>query len=168
MYLNSGPRTMETWDWDSNTRPIPERLEFFLDYGHWLLAMSVVTIWPFIFVVSRVRRVPSSATPWAGPARVIAALTVFISMVFVRYMLDINDPGITDDLVRNFGYYSSVRPWFVVPYLVAAATVIVLYLTFRAWRERWWSLFGRIHYTLAAPALVWSLAKLARWEFIGP
>lgn len=167
MYLNSGPRTMETWDWDSNTRPIPERFEFLMDYAHWLLTMSVLTIWPLIFVVSRVRRVPSSTTSWAGPARVIAALALFASLAFARSLLDINDPEITDDLVRNFGYYSSVRPWFIVPYIVSAATVVILYLTFRAWRERWWSLFGRIHYTLATPALIWSLVKLARWGFIG-
>ena len=167
MYLNNGPRTMETWEWESDTRPIPERLEFLLDYAHWLLAMSVVTIWPLIFIVSRVRRVPSSTDSWAGPARVIAAVALFASLAFSRSFLDINDPEITDDLVRNFGYYSSVRPWFIVPYIVSAATVVVLYLTFRAWRDRWWSVFGRVHYTLAALALVWSLAKLARWDFIG-
>ena len=167
MYLNSGPRTMETWEWESDTRPIPQQLEWYLDYAHWLLAMSVVTIWPLIFVVSRVRRVPSSTDSWAGPARVIAAVALFASLAFSRSFLDINDPEITDDLVRNFGYYSSVRPWFIVPYIVSAATAIVLYLTFRAWRDRWWSLFGRVHYTLAALALVWSLAKLARWDFIG-
>ena len=167
MYLNSGPRTMETWEWDSNTRPIPVRFEWWMDYAHWLAAMSAVTIWPFIFIVSLVRRVPSSTARWAGPARVVAALALFASLVFARSFLDINDPEITDDLVRNFGYYSSVRPWFIVPYLVAAATAIVLYLTFRAWRDRWWSLFGRVHYTLAALTLVWSLAKLARWDFIG-
>ncbi len=167
MYLNNGPRAMETWDWESDTRPIPERFEFLLDYAFWFVTMSVVTIWPLIFIVSRLRRVPSSTDSWAGPARVIAAVALFASLAFSRSFLDINDPEITDDLVRNFGYYSSVRPWFIVPYIVSAATVVVLYLTFRAWRDRWWSLFGRVHYTLAALALIWSLAKLARWDFIG-
>ena len=167
MYLNNGPRTMETWEWESDTRPIPERFEFWMDYAHWLVTMSVVTIWPLIFIVSLVRRVPSSTTSWAGPARVIAAVALFASLDFSRSMLDINDPEITDDLVRNFGYYSSVRPWFIVPYLVWAATALVLYLTYRSWRDRWWSVFGRVHYTLALLALVWWLAKLTRWDFIG-
>ena len=78
------------------------------------------------------------------------------------------DQTITDDVVRNFGYYSSIRQWFIIPYLIAPIAVLVLYLTYRAWRERWWSLLGRVHYTLVALSLVWSLVFLRLWEFIGP
>ena len=122
-------------------------------------------IWP-IFVVSRRRQVPSSTNRLAGPARVIAAAALLIIGGFISWL--VLDQTITDDVVRNFGYYSSIRQWFIIPYLIAPIAVLVLYLTYRAWRERWWSLLGRVHYTLVALSLVWSLVFLRLWEFIGP
>ena len=95
----------------------------------------------------------------------LAAVALFATWGFTRWVLDNGD--LTDDLVRNFGYFSSVRPWFIVPYLVWAATALVVYLTFRAWWKRWWSVWGRIHYTLALIALAWWLERLIRWDFIG-
>jgi len=45
-----------------------------------------------------------------------------------------------------------------IPVLTAALAAVMLVLTASAWRRRWWSVFGRIHYslvTLAALAFVW-------------
>ena len=61
----------------------------------------------------------------------------------------------TDGMVRNFGYYSWVRPLFVIPYLTAAAIVYVLYLARRSWRDRWWNGLGRMHYSIVAITLLW-------------
>ena len=61
----------------------------------------------------------------------------------------------TDEVVRNFGYYPWVRPLFVTPYLTAAATVYVLYLALRSWRDKWWTRLGRLHYSVVAVTLAW-------------
>ena len=62
---------------------------------------------------------------------------------------------LTDDVVRDFGYYGWVMPLFYIPYLLAAATTYVLYLAFRSWREKWWTGLGRVHYTIVAITLAW-------------
>ncbi len=198
IYLNRGPRTMDTQDWaigsslrstlfpvdavatassliqgvattSSLTQPVAT--------ASWLIQgvagvpvptvwpLTVLTVWPIIFVVSRRRQVPSSTNRLAGPARVIAGAALLIIAGFILWV----HPGEgTDDVVRNFGYYPSIRLWFVIPYLIAPIAVLVLYLAYRAWRERWWSLLGRVHYTLVALSIVWSLVYLRVWGFIGP
>ena len=165
LYLNRGPRAMATWHFDAVNPPIPEGLESWLNRAHLYVTYSVFTIWPLLFLFSILRGGPGSviSQPWL--ARLLAAVALFATWGFTRWVLDNGD--LTDDLVRNFGYFSSVRPWFIVPYLVWAATALVVYLTFRAWWKRWWSVWGRIHYTLALIALAWWLERLVRWDFIG-
>ena len=185
IYLNRGPRTIDTRYWDSDGLLVSRLLPV-----QWVAQLSVLTVWPMfvltawpvsvltvwlafvltvwsaIFVVSRRRQVPSSTSRLAGPARVIAGAALLIIGGFISWA--VFDQRITDAIVRNFGYYSSIRQWFIIPYLIAPIAVLVLYLTYRAWRERWWSLLGRVHYTLVALSLVWSLAFLRLWGFIGP
>ena len=185
IYLNQGLRTIDTRYWDSDGLLVSRLLPV-----QWVAQLSVLTVWPMfvltawplsvltvwplsvltvwavIFLVSRRRQVPSSTSRLAGPARVIAGAALLIIGGFISWA--VFDQTITDDIVSNFGYYSSIRQWFIIPYLIAPIAVLVLYLTYRAWRERWWSLLGRVHYTLVALSLVWSLVFLNLWEFIGP
>ena len=95
----------------------------------------------------------------------IAAAALLIIVGFIFWALPGED---TADIVSNFGYYTSIRQWFIIPYLIAPIAVLVLYLAYRAWRERWWSLLGRVHYSLVTLSLVWSLVYLRLWGFIGP
>ena len=165
IYLNRGIRTVDTWHFDEANPPIPLGLESWLNRAHAYVTLSVVLVWPLLLLYSLRRRGLLSVRSRAWIARFIAAAALLATWVFTRWVLE--NGNLTDDLVRNFGYFSSARPWFIVPYLVWAATAPVLYLTIRAWRERWWSLIGRIHYTLVLLALAWWLERLVRWEFIG-
>ena len=90
-----------------------------------------------------------------------AALLIIVGFILWAPTAD------TDVVVRNFGYHPSIRQWFIIPYLIAPIAVLVLDLAHRAWRERWWSLLGRVHYSLVALSLVWSLVYLRIWGFIG-
>ena len=213
IYLNRGPRTMDTQDWgigsslrstlfpgyavavaswmmqvvataSSLSQPVATasrliqgvaEVAVLLEWPQdvlivWLLAvlivwpLTVLIVWPIIFVVSRRRQVPSSTNRLAGPARVIAGAALLIIAGFILWV----HPSGDTDVVRNFGYHPPMRQWFVIPYLTAPIAVLVLYLAYRAWRERWWSLIGRVHYTLVALAIVWSLLYLRVWGFIGP
>ena len=129
MYLNRGPRTMGSWHFDSVNPPIPETLELWMNLGHIFVTLSVLIVWPLLFLHGLLRRGRRSVLSRAWLARLIAAATLFATLGFTRWVL--NNGGITDDLVQNFGYYSSARPWFIVPYIVWAATALVLYLTYR-------------------------------------
>ena len=73
---------------------------------------------------------------------------------------------VTDGMVRNFGYYSWVRPLFVIPYLTAAAIAYALYLARRSWRDKWWNSLGRVHYSIVAITLLWYPIHLVYLGFI--
>ena len=162
IYLNRGPRTMDTRDWGSGSSL---RSTLFPGYAvamaswmiqgvattssltqpvataSWLIQgvagvpvltvwplsvltvwpLSVLTVWPIIFVVSRRRQVPSSTNRFAGPARVIAGAALLIIAGFILWAY----PGEDLDVVRNFGYHPPIRPWFIIPYLIAPIAVLV-------------------------------------------
>ena len=50
MYLNRGPRTMGSWHFDSVNPPIPEGLESWLNRAHAYVTLSVLFLWPLIFL----------------------------------------------------------------------------------------------------------------------
>ena len=95
--------------------------------------------------------------PWV-PRWFVDSFFVFTAPIDLRLM--------SDEMLRNFGYYPWVRPLFVIPYLTSAATLYVLYLAFRSWRETWWNGFGRVHYSIVAITLAWYPLHLALWGFI--
>ena len=71
-----------------------------------------------------------------------------------------------DEVVRNCGYHPLVLPLFYIPYVTAAATVYVLYLAFRSWRETWWTGLERVHYSFVAITLAWYPFHLYALGFI--
>ena len=78
-------------------------------------------------------------------------------------LLEVSSVLIPPDELRFF----YPRPLFIVAYLAAGATLYVLYLAFRSWRKRWWTSFGRVHYSVVAIALAWyPLHLLVYWRFI--
>ncbi len=93
-------------------------------------------------------------------------LPLWLVELFVVFTAPIRLRLMSDELVRNFGYYPWVGPLFVIPYVTAAATLYVLYLAFRSWHEKWWNGFGRVHYTIVAITLAWYPFHLAYWGFI--
>ncbi len=67
---------------------------------------------------------------------------------------------------RNCAYPPWLLPLFYIPYLTGAATVYVLYLAWRSWREKWWTGLGRLHYTIVAITLAWYPFHLYALGFI--
>jgi len=161
IYLNKGPRTwFSRWsEPKAGPDPVDQLAGLFLFY------LSTIIAWPIVFVVSTVRKSPSSTSAWAGRARVVAGLATVVNWAFWYWVAHYSMAG---DITLNFGFHSWVRPFFIIPYLTAIAAAFVVYLAYRAWRERWWSWFGRLHYTLVALSLVSFTWFLSYWEFIGP
>ena len=146
-----------------------------------LLHVSALILWPVAAVIRRVGAGAEPAARGAGHPRLTSAAVIAVSAGFswsvgtaavVLYALWALAPSqsvpwavlsfltaerswLTDAVVRNFGYYPWTRPLFVIPYLTAAATVYVLFLALRSWREQWWTRLGRLHYSVVAVTLAW-------------
>ena len=145
------------------------------------LQVSALILWPVAAIVRRVGSGAELAARGAGHPRLTAAAVIAVSagfswsvgaaveVLYAFWALAPSQPvpwpvlsffsaertWMTDEVVRNFGYYPWVRPLFVIPYLTAAATVYVLYLALRSWREKWWTGLGRVHYSIVAITLAW-------------
>jgi len=62
-----------------------------------------------------------------------------------------------------FGFNSSILPILFLPLLSIILTVGLIGFTVLAWKEGFWSITGRIHYTfitLAALGFLWALNEL--------
>jgi CubicO group peptidase (beta-lactamase class C family) len=62
---------------------------------------------------------------------------------------------------------ASLEALLVVPAIFTVATLGVVAFAVLAWTDRYWGLFGRVHYTLVALALVVFLWQLSYWNLLG-
>ena len=148
-----------------------------------VLHLSALIVWPVAAIVRRAGSRADAVASTTGHPRVTAAAVIALSVAFwwsvgaaaevLTALLTFRLPHwlsrllfsalvapdelgwLTDEVARNFGYYPWVLPLFFIPYLTAAATVYVLYLALRSWREKWWTGLGRVHYSIVAITLVW-------------
>ena len=119
----------------------------------WWVRASLDVIFPLLMVqlpdvVSRLVFLelhPTGQMDWVGPGQ-------------LRWL--------ADEVVRNCVYPPWLLPLFYIPYLTAAATVYVLYLAWRSWREKWWTGLGRAHYSIVAITLAWYPFHLYALGFI--
>ncbi len=120
-----------------------------------LLLLSAVVVWPLAGLVRRIRRRPKSMPAVAMKARWIAAFTSLLGLAFVVALGAVilvtaqNDP-----YVLGFGVPGSAGPIFILPWLFLLGTMGVVVLAVSAWRRRWWTLAGRLHYLLIAFACI--------------
>ena len=66
------------------------------------------------------------------------------------------------------GVFNETPAYFVallaIPILTALLTVGLLIFTVRAWKEGYWSTFGRVHYSLITLAFTWFVNY---WNLLG-
>ncbi len=157
-----------------------------------VLHVSALILWPVGAVIRRVGSAAEVATRRVSHPRLTAGAVIAISLGFslsvgaaIDILFAVSELGLApwlpwsvfsvvtgergwlmDEVVRNFGYYPWARPLFYIPYLSAAATVYVLYLAWRSWRKKWWTVLGRVHYSIVAVTLAWYPLQMVYWGFI--
>jgi pimeloyl-ACP methyl ester carboxylesterase len=150
-YLNPGvPRLVSRWlagDWG---RAVPFAVCA-------LLFVSAVLYWPIDMFRSLRQRGPRVA--WA--ARWLAALVATLHLTFMALLLIfILNTSQSQPYLLLFGLPPEAAPLFGLPWLAGALSLGLVLLAVPVWRAGYWSLAGRLHYTLvtvAALAFVWLL-----------
>jgi hypothetical protein len=123
-----------------------------------------VLVWPVASLVGRLRRRQVNDPRLARIARWLAMAAGILNLVFVA--------AFAATLTQGLSGASPYPPsWFVallvLPMLTAILSVVLLVCTILALKNRYWSLVGRVHYslvTLVALAFVW-LANY--WNLLG-
>lgn len=100
----------------------------------------------------------------ASLARLAGIVTSLLNLAFVAILaptLILTMQG--GDVPVLYGLAPALMAALVIPLITVPLTALLLVLAALAWRRRFWSLAGRIHYTLvalSAVAFTWSLAYL--------
>jgi len=140
-----------------------------------LLMVTVLVFISFLIATpistSRNRRRGGDAKPQPGPARSARWLAVGVSGLLVLFTagLFIYMGGLQWYTIL-FGVPLFIKALLVLPVLAAVLTVGALVFTALAWKDGYWGVAGRVHYTLvtiAALAFIWSLnfLNLLGWKF---
>ena len=105
-----------------------------------------------------------AASPTARRARRLAAATGLVTLVFVA-LLGATVASSIDELM--YGFPAVFRVALAAPLIAIPLTLGVLYLAMRVWKERLWTRYGRVRYSVIALVFVAFLLVLQAVNLIG-
>ncbi len=128
-----------------------------------LLFLSAVLYWPIDMVRALRRRAPRAA--WL--ARWLAALVATLHLAFMALLLILILNTSTDQpYLLLFGLPPDAAPLFVVPWVAGALSLGLVLLAWPVWKDGYWGLTGRLHYTLVTLAALGFVWLLLDWGLI--
>ena len=108
------------------------------------------------------RKRPDRTTRVASLARGVSVATAGLNLVFlVSLTLIVRVTMATNWLLLAFGLPARAAPLFIIPLLTAVLAVGGLVFAGLAWKNKYWTVVGRVHYSLvilAALAFTWFLS----------
>ena len=136
-----------------------------------LIYLSACIIWPVGALIRHVRkkhavvtlplkgmnRRARQARLWAGGTCVLA-LTMLVALVLHLYL---SPPALA------YGELGAIPFLLVLPLITTALTVCLFVFLFLSWKEKFWSLFGRLYYTLVVMAVAFFILFLWYWNLLG-
>jgi len=154
-----------------------------------LLFLSALLLWPLGFVLRAVRRharsrkvgrnvdregvqtaapgeraskrMAGGLRPWL--ARWLAGVLCVLNVLFLLGLLLI----LSNTAELAFGITPLLTTMFILAFVSAILTVGVVVCALLAWRGRFWSIGGRVHYTLVALATLAFAWELIYWNLLG-
>jgi len=172
-HLNVFPQYSERLPWYATPAGIT-------NLGYLCLAVFLSTaIWPLGDLHSRWRRwrgtgpaETTAPTPTHLPSLahwVMGIVTILYWLVFLIPFLLLLALG-----QDGFGYLLSslaipppIIAWLTLPLIAIPLTIVGVILAVLAWTRRYWTTFGRIHYTVVVGAALAFIAWLNYWNLIG-
>jgi len=124
--------------------------------------LSPLVIWPLGAVIGRIRKRSPKAAASTGSkrARWVAGIASGLNLLFVLILLFAMGN-------LNFGVPLIVRVALILPIVTALLTVVWLGMTIWAWKERYWSILGRIHYSFLTLTAMLFVLWLNYWNLLG-
>ena len=99
--------------------------------------------------------------PWL--VRLIAGGMSVLYILFLMGMFS----TVSDPLEFMFGVPSALKILLILPILSALLTIVALFFAYVGWKNKYWTVCGRLHYTLVVLASLFFLWFLAYWNLVG-
>ncbi len=134
-----------------------------------LLLLSVLLIWPIIWLVQRQRQRETEPPPLLLRfAPWIAALNGMLLAIFpIALVAFIIRLGIDDSNILLLGIPADWAPLFMLPLICALLTLAMLAGTIQAWLGGFWPIWKRSYFTLLTLAAVLCVFLLGVWGMVG-
>lgn len=134
--------------------------------------LSAWLIWPVVIVVQWLSRSqPEETSPSASviPAlsRWLAILVGFVSSLFLGGLVAaVLYVSLEEEIIILVGLPAYLTPLFWLPPFLAFLIIGMLLATLLAWLQGYWSIFGRLYYTLLTMAALFFAGILLKWGFM--
>ena len=114
-----------------------------------LLMISAIIAWPGAWLVRIFRKRQYPMPALASKARWLSAITSLLWLGFLLGLVFVVLQTAKDNpLLLGFGVPGKAGSLFVLPWLATLGTVVLAVFTAIAWKKYWWSMTGRVYYSL--------------------
>ncbi len=117
-------------------------------------------IWPLGALIRKLREKTVEVPTGARRARWVAALICILNLLFVAIIL------LTLGQLP-FGVPLITRNALVIPILTTLLTVVMVWMTFQSWKERYWSVSGRLFYSFLTLTAILYVVWANYWNLLG-
>jgi len=130
-----------------------------------VLFLSAVIIWPGGYLIRRVRKRHWQSSRFVRIAWTVAGLigilylTFLISVPLLLWLIGV--------WKLVYGVPAVVVPFFYLPPVAVVLTIALPIFTLLAWKNKFWSLLNRIHYSLVMLAAIALIPLLLYWNLLG-
>jgi len=130
-----------------------------------LFLLSGLLVWPIRYIVKRLRgktlesKGLQKVAMWFAVAASMAGLGFIIGLGFA-----IQNTISTNPFILAFGLIGSYSWIFLLPWILIFLTIVLLVFLFSAWRNKWWTLLHRIHYTFTTVTCLGLITFISFWK----
>jgi hypothetical protein len=129
-----------------------------------LVFLSPIVVWPVGALIRRIRKQKSTATSGAKRAKWVGGIVSLLNFILLMTLILAIGGGLM------FGVPIIVHVALVIPIVTMLLTLVMLWMTFLAWKDNYWSFVGRIYYSFmtlsAALFVLWAnYWNLLGWHF---
>jgi pimeloyl-ACP methyl ester carboxylesterase len=120
-----------------------------------LFLLTIFPIWIIALIIRAVRNTPGPKSPLAAIANWVVLFTAIIATVtLIGLVAIVATIATTGDIVVLFGLPNTWGWILFFPWLCGAFALVICGFAALAWRNNWWSIAGRIYYSLLAIAAI--------------
>ncbi|GAB3443495.1 serine hydrolase [Streptomonospora sediminis] len=131
--------------------------------GAALVIMLTALVWPLAGLVRLMRGRRATSTAGSVSARVLAGISGAICIYYTGFLVYLVSNGsLLQEMLFDVSPLLNVQ---LLPAVLTGAGVLVSAVV--AWTNKWWSVGGRIHYTVITLALILYLVIAAKYGMIG-
>lgn len=126
-----------------------------------LIFLSPFVVWPLGALIRRLRKQASTATTGSSRARWVAGIVSILNFTFLMILILAIGEGLM------FGVPLIVQVALIIPIVTTLLTLILLWMTFLAWKDSYWSFWGRIYYSFLTMTAVLFVLWANYWNLLG-